>query len=367
MKKHVSILAIVVFILFVHVTITSAASIGMRSSLTGKDYISLSSSIRLFSYNVNTLESPWSFSVSGKYTLLPSLYIRFSDKLSKVINYMPMFITNGIQNDASLNLSYILGNNLIFDLKLGLITTFGDSVLGSNFWEFNLNGGLTIEYLFLNMPNYQTGLTASASERTASLSLLGAYDLSENLELEGNGMLSYNYADKAFNTTVWTELSYKKNTLVARLSYTRNDLSNQKTPIAKDTLLLRLSNRLTIKDFTLTTTLSYTRNDLSNQNIASRKDTLSLGLNGKLPILKNLTTTFNGSFNLNNVISTTKELYLLFSASAAVEYTIISDLNLSLKYSLSRIRRSSTNSSGTTISYYYSHSISLGASYRFDI
>ena len=362
MKKCVSILAIVVFILFMHVTITSAASIGMQSSLVSKDYISLSSSIRLFSYNVNTLESPWSFSVSGKYTLLPSLYIRFSDELSRNSNYMPPYPAIDLRNDASLNLSYILGNNLVFDLKLGSISNFKSSSSGSMSLGFKFNYGLTIEYLFLNMPTYQVGLSALASNISANISLLGAYDLSENLELEGNGRLSYNYTDKAFDTTVWTELSYKKNLLIARLSYERNDLSNQKTPTAKDNLSLTLSSRLPIENFTLTAKLSYKRNDLSNQNIASTKDTLSLSLTSRLPIITNLTAALNGSFSLHNVISTAKELYILFDASADVEYTIITGLKLTLSYNFKRNRRSLPSNP-----YYYSHSISLRASYRFDI
>ena len=332
MKKFMSIVVFILVILFVNIQFASAASIGLRPTLTSKNYVALDSSLLLSIPNISTYKIPWDVSISSKFRLSPTSYIRLSNSTSQAIFDLDTPSITEISNITSFNYSYLLGNNIVFDLHLYVNLLFSNGITG---WapEFKLSQGggtlaLSMEYLFLNRPTYQAGLNVSASIGAVYISMLGGVDIFNTLELRGSIGLNYTYLLNVFHTTFSMNLLYKKDLLIANLSYVRGDLSNQVDLDVKDTLLIALSSRL--------------------------------------PIIEKLTAVFDGYLELNNILFTTKAPYMPFYISAGAEYAVTSDLSLTLSYKFKRSICMRTILPNPATTYYnYAHVISLGAKYTF--
>ena len=314
MKKFLSFAVFIVIILLINVHFASAASIGLRPLLQSKNYIALDSSLLLSISNSTTNKTPWSFNVSSKFSLSPSSHIRFYNSTSHFIYNLDTSPITQISNYTSLNYSYILGSTIVFDIYLRVSFIFSNGIAG---WspEFTLANNykeltLSMEYIFLNRPTYQVGLKASASIGYVSISLLGGVNIFENLELRGSSLIDYLYIGNLFHGAFSVDILYKKDLLTANFSYRGFDLTNQFSSSSNNIFYLTLSSRL--------------------------------------PIIENLTALLSGSLTLQSAAS-----YVLFDVSAGAEYFIISDLALSLSYSMS------------TDFHSYTHRISLGAKYTF--
>ena len=339
MKKIVSTI-IVILLLLTNLQVVSASNIGMRQTVLEPDYIDFDATLPM--QKGKDLGSDWNLNLSGKYEVSPSLYLSLSDTFQKSTTIITFpassngttLKTETTQNSLSFDAIYLLGDNLLFDLELGLTnsvrysstsTSANPNPTATKSTSTSFTYGLVTEYIFLNMPTYQVGASAAVSNKRVYLELMGGYDISPSLVLQGSSRISFNYSNNTLDLMSRIFLYYKKDLLKATLSYVTYDMTNQTTT-------------------------------------PSLNDSLSLSLSSRLPLGRNFIAALSGFFSILNLKATP---YCDFGISAGAEYMITKDFSLGLSYRLDQNRSSSTNSSGTTVSYSYTHRISLGAKYTF--
>ena len=339
MKRILSVI-IVLVILLANLQVVSASNIGMWQTVLEPDYIDFSATLPM--QKGKDIGSDWNLKLSGKYEVFPSLYLSLSDTLQKsmLIASFPTsqngttMKTETTQNSLSFDAIYLLGNNLLFNLELGLSNSvrYSSTSTSSNpnpthtrTTSTSFTYGLVTEYIFLNMPTYQVGASAAVSNRRVYLELLGGYDIGPSLVLQGSSRISFTYNNNTLGLSSSLKLLYKKDLLTASLSYSTSDLTKK----------------------------------TNQQSLGGR---LSLNLNSRLPLSETFIATSGGFFS---ILGLSNIPYCDFGIYAGVEYMITKDFGLGLSYRLDQNSSYVTNSSGTTFSYSYTHSISLGAKYTF--
>ena len=331
MKKFMFIVVFMVLILLINVHFVSADSIGMRKQLLEKDYISLHSTA--VTIPDNTFSS-WNVSIGGKYTLSPSLIIGFGDSLNRTtINsyvYEPLFSPQKMtqtRNHLSLRIVYLFGSDFLLNLDLGLYNSI--SKKETDFQTYtdtntNLDITLTAEYIFLNKPLYQLASTATVGNTHSGFSLLGSYNITPILKLDGSSFIGYTY-------------------------YTINYLS------AGGSIKLTYKEKPFQTDLLLETGFYF----CPDSTYIPYDKVISLTLNSNIPISDKfpMPLLFNAVFESINL--SPDEAYVTFTIKPGVEYSITTDLKVIFAYKL--LLDIFLDSGSTTSSFY--HQVSLTGKY----